>query len=245
MESRILEYRVNGAVFKGYLTYPEQALREKRPAIIVVHAWRGQDAFAREKAQALADLGYIGFAADLYGEGREAKSDEEAGSLMKPLFLNRPLLRERIVAAYETVRSLDVVDSSFIGAIGFCFGGLTVLELLRSGVDIKAIVSFHGVLTDHLENEKATLAGKASKIKGSALILHGYQDPLVSQEDLIKLQQELAQAQIDWQLYIYGGAKHAFTNPEAHNEQAGLIFNAEAAKRSWSSMQEFLAEKLQ
>lgn len=225
----------------GFLAVGDNA--HKRPGIIIAHAWRGQDAFAREKAKELANLGYVGFAADLYGNGRTAENDEQAAAMMKPLFIERRELRRRIIAAYTELQKHPAVDPHNIAAIGFCFGGLTVIELLRSGTDVRCVVSFHGVLGNTLDGIKAKTEPLQHPIKGALLLLHGYRDPLVSAEDLAAIQKEFSGAEVDWQLHTYGNAAHAFTNPNATDEKNGLIYNAIANRRSWLAMKNFLKEQ--
>lgn len=226
---------------QGLFVYPDGPA-EKRPAVIIAHAWMGQDDFARKKAEELAELGYIAFAADIYGDGIEVNTPQEAQKLMLPLFFDRKILQQRILAAFEEVNQNPAVDSKNIGAIGFCFGGLTVIELLRSGAPVKAVVSFHGVLGNAMGEHKAHTVPIASDIKGSLLILHGYQDPLVSQEDSVRLQKELNDAGVDWQMDVYGHTYHAFTNPQAHDEKSGLVYNAKTATRAWRAMRLFFEE---
>lgn len=241
MHKEDVEYICEDTFLKGYAVYSEESLA-KRPGVIVAHAWKGQDDFAKQKAEDLARLGYIGFAADLYGEGIVVKSNEEALSLMLPLFLDRQLLRARINAAFKTLQMHPMVDPNAIGAIGFCFGGLTVIELLRSGADVRGVVSFHGVLGNTMGEQKAQLAPDSEVISGSLLILHGNDDPLVSHKDIISIQQEFTKANVDWQMHIYGHCQHAFTNPEASDTKAGLVFNAKANDRSWQTMCNFFDE---
>jgi len=241
MLTKTVTYESDGVTLKGFLAYTTDA-RAKRPAVIIAHTWRGLDDFVRQKAQDLASLGYIAFAADLFGDGVTAKNDEQAGKLIMPLFTNREKLRERIVAAYDVVRNHSLVDQDSIGAIGFCFGGMTVIELLRSGVDLAGVVSFHGILGDTLGGQKANLAPNADKINGSLLILHGYKDPFVKPEDIARIQQEFSKAKVDWQMYIYGDAVHAFTNPLAKDEAGGMLYEPTAAMRSWQAMTNFFEE---
>ncbi|MGZ3632913.1 MAG: dienelactone hydrolase family protein [Parachlamydiaceae bacterium] len=236
-------YCAGDTICKGFLAMDGSTASQKRPAVVIAHTWKGADAFVKDKAQELAKLGYVGFAADLFGEGRVAKDDAEAKALIAPLFVDRKMLRERIVAAYETMRNHPAVDVNRIAAIGFCFGGLTVIELLRSGVDVKAIVSFHGIFGNQLGDWQA-INEPAQKMKGAALLLHGHQDPFVPQRDILAIQEEFSRANIDWQMYIYGNAAHAFTNPQAHDVESGLVYNESTANRSWQSMQIFLKEYL-
>ncbi len=241
MRTQIVDYYCGSNNHKGYLAYMENGL-DIKPGILIAHAWRGQDDFARKKAEDLARLGYVAFAADLYGNGISVVNNEEAAKLMMPLFADRQALRDRIVAAFQTLVKTPGVDKNRIGAIGFCFGGLTVLELSRSGQDLKGVVSFHGLLGEKLEDVTAKTAKNAEIRKGAVLILHGYKDPLVSQSDINNMQKELSDAKLDWQMHIYGEAIHAFTNPAACDPEMGFLYDAKADKRSWLSMCNFFKE---
>lgn len=239
MKESQISYQAGDVKAEGFLIY-EDRIKEKRPAILVSHAWYGQDDFAREKARKLAELGYISFAVDMFGSKKNAKNDDEANALIQPLFLDRKLLQRRIIAAFETLSKQPNVDKTRIGAIGFCFGGLVVIELLRSGTPIKSVVGFHAVLG----NAGAKTTPIAQNIKGSILILHGYDDPLVSFEDIRNIQNEFNQADVNWQMNIYGHTSHAFTNPRAHDTTKGLIYNERVSKMAWMSMKNFFEETL-
>lgn len=246
MKFKKICYEIDDKPYSGYWTFPtsDDSKMQQWPAVIVAHAWMGQDQFACRKAEALAELGYIGFAADVYGEGKTASDAQEAECLMMPLFQDRALLQKRIRAAFEVVCQHPAVDSSNIGAIGFCFGGLTVIELLRSGIDVKGVVSFHGVLGDRMGPNQARTVPIAKSIKGSLLILHGYEDPLVSIEDIVNMQKELSLAQVDWQMHIYSHTSHAFTNPEAQDKEHGLMFQPLSSERAWQAMLHFFMNVL-
>lgn len=244
MKQKFEEYNSKGTACRGYWAFPkEDGEIQKRPAIVIAHAWMGQDHFARHKADALAELGYIGFVADLYGEGKTASNPEDAQKLMLPLFEDRGLLQQRIKSAYEYVLQNPAVDPDKIGGIGFCFGGLTIIELLRSGAPVKGVVSFHGVLGNKLGPMQAKTVPIAANIKGSLLVLHGANDPLVTSEDIENLQKEMTEAEVDWQMNFYGHTSHAFTNPEAHDIQNGLIYQPRSCERAWWSMIHFFSER--
>lgn len=217
----------------------DPSTRTPAPGILIAHAWMGQDDFARKKAHDLARLGYVAFAADVYGDGQEVQTNDEAAELMMPLFMHRDRLRARIRAAYDTLASDERVDSNKIGAIGFCFGGLTVVELLRQGAPLRGVVSFHGVLTNQMGTNKAHVEKNADLMSGSLLILHGHDDPMMSQKDLLDLQKEFTDAGIDWQMKIYGQTMHAFTNPLANQPDSGLMYNRTSDYRSWQEMRNF------
>ncbi len=237
MNKEPLKYNAGGVESFGQLFYNSQA-KAKRPAVIVAHAWKGQDESARNFAEKLADLGYIGFAADLFGGGKTTTSDVEAGQWIQPLILDRKLLRERIIGAFEAIRTNPLVDTSRIGAIGFCFGGLSVIELFKSGAKVRGVISFHGVLG----SEKAKLEPTASKLDGSILVLHGHDDPMVSKKDIDDFETEMTKAKADWEINIYGHAVHGFTNPNLHDRSKGLEYNERAAKRSFRAMENFFKE---
>lgn len=233
MQTELIEYKDGETLLEGYLANDGKA--GKKPAVIVCHAWGGRSDFECRKAEALAELGYTGFALDIYGKGVRGQSMEENNALMTPFIEDRSMLRKRLLSALTTVQNLDMVDSSRIAAIGFCFGGLCVLDLARSGADVKGVVSFHGLF--------GAPEGLASEtIKAKVLALHGHDDPMVPPENVLALETELTQAKADWQIHAYGHATHAFTHPEANMPENGLQYNATADRRSWQAMKNFLAE---
>jgi dienelactone hydrolase len=242
MQHEHMPYEYAGITFKGE-SFHDPAFTSKRPGVLVAHAWRGQDDFAIQKAKALATLGYVGMAIDLYGNGTTAASNDEAQQLMLPLFIDRKELRARITAAHAALCHHPLVNSRHTGAIGFCFGGLSVIELLKSGCDIRGAVSFHGVLGDTFVHQKATLEPNFATSNSALLLLHGADDPLVTNGDLKLLGQELTDSGVDWQFHIYGHTVHAFTNPEAN--ESGMMFNTKANSRSWMAMCNFFKEIFQ
>lgn len=227
----------------GYFAYEEN--HQNTPLVLIAPTWQGLNHFAKEKAHLMASMGYRALAVDFYGEGQTTSSVEEAARLMKPLFLDRALLRERMNAALKHGLTLDGVEKNKVGAIGFCLGGLAVIELLRSGAAIQAVVSFHGLLGNCVDDLVAPAVANAPKMHGSLLVLHGAKDPLVPIKDVIHLQQEMTLAGIDWQVYIYGSVGHAFTNPEATDEKGGMYFDPLTNTRSFEAMQLLLEEKFQ
>ena len=218
----------------GFLAF-EKDNDKPRPAVIVAHDWTGRNEFACQKARMLAEMGYIGFASDVYGQGRLGVDNDEKMALMQPLVNDRSMLRDRLRAAFDALIAMPEVDPNRIAIIGFCFGGLCALDLARSGVDIKGVVSFHGLLgkPDDLKSET---------IKAKILVLHGYDDPMVKPAQVNAFCQEMTEAKVDWQVHMYGHVQHAFTNPQAHDKQLGLIYNSLAAQRSWLAMSHFLQE---
>ncbi len=218
----------------GHLAYDE-AENAPRPAILVAPDWSGRNEFACKKAEMLAQMGYIGFALDVYGQGRIGTTDDEKMALMQPLMNDRSLLRDRVWAALDALVTMPEVDHNRIAIIGFCFGGLCALDLARSGADIRGAVSFHGLLAKPSQPQTKAIQAKV-------LVLHGYDDPMVKPEAVNQFCKEMDEAQVDWQVHMYGHVEHAFTNPNAHDKNAGLIYNACASRRAWESMTDFLKE---
>ncbi len=229
-----VNYLDDETVLECFIAYDE-AVQGQRPVVLISHAWAGRDAFVEEKAHKLADLGYVGVALDMYGKGVLGRNPEENARLMQPFIDDRHKLRQRILAAVSAVRLLPWADTDKIAAIGFCFGGLCVLDLARTGIDIRGVVSFHGLL---MPPENIPTA----EIKAKVLVLHGFDDPMVPVEQVIALQQELTRAGADWQLHSYGHTLHAFTNPVANDPDFGTVYQADADRRSWLSMRNFLQE---
>ena len=229
-----VNYLDGDVALEGFFAY-DDSISARRPAVLISHAWSGRDEFVMEKAKKIAELGYFAFALDMYGAGKNGKTREENSLLMQPFMEDRALLQQRISAALKAVKLFPWVDDTKIAAMGFCFGGLCVLDLARTGVDIKGVVSFHGLLAapDNLEN---------TPIKAKVLVLHGNDDPMNSIENVLKLQQDFTAAGADWQLHTYGGTVHAFTNPVANDPAFGTVYQAIADKRSWQSMVNFFSE---
>ncbi len=238
-----VEYQVNGKSYSGFLAY-DSASDRKMPGILIAPAWKGQDDFSREKAKELAEMGYAGFAIDVYGDAKQVSTNDEALSLMRPLFFDRQELLARAQGGFHTLSKHDAVDQGRLAVIGYCFGGLTALELFRSGIDVKAAVSLHGVLGYSLGEERANKLPLSDEIRGSLLILHGHNDPLMTQSDIDSLKTELSDNELDWQLHIFGNAAHAFTNPNANEPENGLQYQPIADSRSWLMMKNFFEEVL-
>ncbi len=228
-------YSHKGMEFVGYVARPQGAGQD-HPGVIVVHEWWGLNDYAKQRARDLAKLGYIALAVDMYGGGKTTDDPGVAGKMAGQVRGDAGVMRERINKGLEELRRIDGVDKNRIAAIGFCFGGTTVLELARSGADIEGVVSFHGGLgTDKR-------AGKGD-INASVLVLHGAADITVSPEELQALKDELHKAEADWMLIEYADAKHAFTNPKAaERESAAIGYDETAARRSWQHMKLFFDE---
>ncbi|WP_419420104.1 dienelactone hydrolase family protein [Legionella sp. D16C41] len=218
----------------GFLAYNDR-FDQPRPAVLVAHDWSGRNDFSCEKAKMLAKMGYVGFALDMYGHARIGETIDEKQALMQPLAADRGMLLSRIRAAFDALIAMPEVDSTKVAAIGFCFGGLCVLDLARSGADLKGVVSFHGLLNKPDEKEKQA-------IKAKILILHGFDDPMVKPDQVRQFCHEMTAANVDWQVHVFGNTQHAFSNPQANDPKLGTIYNPLAEKRSIQLMTNFLQE---
>jgi dienelactone hydrolase len=228
-----LVYQHGGVTFRGALVY-DDAIKGKRPGVMVVPEWMGLVSLTRQKAEEVAKLGYVALAVDMYGEGKTAKDSQEAAQLAGALRRDRPLMRARAQAALEALRRHARVDGDRLAVMGYCFGGGVALELARSGAPLRGTVSFHG-------NLDTPNPADARNIKGQVLVLHGADDPLVPAEQVAAFQSEMRNAKVDWQMNSYGGAVHSFTNPQAGNDPSkGVAYNEKADKRSWEALSSFL-----
>lgn len=234
MKTEITAYDCGDLACEGYVAHGRN-LAVRRPGVLVVHAWMGQDDFAREKTEALVRLGYVGFAADLYGAGNRATTKEEATALMTPLVEDRAgELKRRLLASLDAMKQHDLVDASRTAAIGYCFGGLCAIDLARHGADLQGVVAFHGLLQG--------LGDAPDRIGAKVLALHGWDDPMATPEQVVAFGREMTAAGADWQLHAYGGTMHAFTKPDANDPDFGTVYNERADVRSWRAMESFLDE---
>ncbi len=230
-----IAYRDGAANLRGFLAYDETA-QDKRPGVLVVHEGLGLNEHAMARARMIAGLGYVALAADMFGDRRQAGDLEEARALIAPLRDDPAKLRARARAAVAALAQLPQVDASRLGAIGFCFGGAVVLELARDGADLKAVVSFHGVLT----TKAPAVAGT---VKASVLVCTGADDPLAPADQVAAFAEEMRAARADWQVISYGNTLHGFTNPAADGSiLPSALYNEKADRRSWATMRSFLAE---
>jgi dienelactone hydrolase len=235
IQTQLIEYYDNSKQLEGFLAFDDQR-EDLRPGVLIAHTWAGRDQAACDNAIKLAKLGYVGFAADMYGKGVLGTNPEQNADLMQPFIDNRAYLQSRMMTALETLRQLHPVNSAQVAAIGYCFGGLCVIDLARTGIKLGGVISMHGLLNppDNI--------GEDNRIRAKMLVLHGYEDPLATPHALAALQKELTDAKADWQTHIYGNTMHAFTNPKANDAEAGTVYNALADQRSWQSMIGFLDE---
>ncbi len=235
IKTETVEYKQGDTTLEGVHVY-DDTKQGKRPGVLIVHQWKGLGPYEKERGQMLAKLGYNVFAVDIYGQGVRPTNPKDAGALAGKYKSDRALLRERVKAGLETLKKNELTDGKKIAAIGYCFGGTTVLELARSGADIAGVVSFHGGLG-------TPNPGDAENIKCKVLALHGADDPNVPVQEVEEFGKEMHDAKVDWQLVAYGNAVHSFTDWNAGNDNSkGAAYNEKADKRSWEDMKQFFAE---
>jgi dienelactone hydrolase len=238
MQTLDIDYRADAVNLRGFLAYDETIVGQ-RPGVLVFHEGLGLGDVVMARARRLAELGYVAFAADMFGDRRQARNLQEVANLVGTLRNEPETLRRRGRAALATLAALPQVDTGRMAAIGFCFGGSVVLELAREGADLKAAVSFHGVLTTR------TLA-VAGKVKASVLVLTGADDPLAPPEQVAAFENEMRAAEVrDWQVISYGNTLHGFTNPAADGSMMRTaLYSPRADRRSWASMRSLFDEVL-
>ena len=231
MKTEKITYQSGNNSFEGFLAQPEG---DSNPCVLIAHTWAGRDAFVEEKAKLLTELGYAAFAIDMYGDGKIGTSNEENAGMMQPLLDDRDELAKRVLASLDAVSKIDSIDASKIVIMGYCFGGLVAMDLARTGADIKGAVSFHGFL--------AGPENSTNEIKAKLLALHGDSDPMVGQDQIESFRQEMTSKKVDWQLHVFGGAMHSFTNPEANDPDFGAVYSKNADERSWKIFTDLLKE---
>jgi dienelactone hydrolase len=235
IKTQLIDYKQGDTVLEGYLAY-DDAIAGKRPGILAVQTWTGVGDFIRGRVEALAKMGYVAFAPDIYGKGVRPKPPKESGETMAIYMKDRPLLRARVRAGYDILKGHALADTSKLAAIGYCFGGTTVLELARSGAELAGTVVFHGELHTPTPDD-------AKAIRSRVLVLNGADDPYVPAEHILAFQKEMNAGKVDWQLVNYSGTVHSFTDPAAGNNPArGAAYNEKSEKRSWVAMQDFFRE---
>lgn len=234
--TRTVEYGHGDVTLQGVVACEADA-GESRPGVLVVHGIEGPGEMQVDFARMLAEQGYAAFAVDLFGTSAAADDAPRCEQLMAEFLQDRAALHERLFRVLEVARTLPEVDPTRVGAVGFCFGGLCVLDLARAGADLRGVASFHGLLTP------PDTAGR-STISSRVIVFHGWDDPFAHPEDVVALGRELSDAGADWQVCAYGGAMHAFMAPTANSPQAGVAYDAVTARRAWDTMTTFLAEAL-
>lgn len=226
------DYNIGRDTFQGYLALPKNK-RTNNPTILLVHDWNGIDAFEKERADRLAELGYTAFCVDVYGKGVRPRNVQESAAESGKYYKNPKLWHQRLRGALETLSQLPYVDRNRIGAIGYCFGGTAVLEMARQNMPVDAVVSFHGGLAG------PSRAGRS--VKPAVLVLHGDADTLVPEKEVRSLTEEMNAAKATWRLVSFRGAKHAFTVPGSEKSGIeGVGYQEKADKDSWVRMRDWL-----
>ena len=229
-----IDYHDGEVVLEAAVAFPESA--QPAPAVLIAHAWAGCGDVEGALAQRLSALGYVGVAIDMFGKGVRGDAAGDNTALIAPWLSDRGALRTRMAAAVAFARRLEGVDPARIAAIGYCFGGLCVLDLARSGAGrVAGVVSLHGMLDGNgLEAD--------GPITAKVMVEHGWLDPFAPPEKVIAFADEMSARQADWQLHVHGRALHAFTNEGANSPAAGLAYDVDADRRSWESTVAFLHE---
>jgi len=235
VQTKTIEYNDGDTPLRGYLAW-DDAVQGPRPGVIVVHEWWGLNDYARTRAEQLAGMGYVAFAVDMYGDDKVTEHGNEAKEWMQQITANMDAWRRRALLGLEVLRQQEKVDPQQVAAIGYCFGGATVMQMAYSGADLAGVVSFHGSLPPAAPED-------LGRIKARILVEHGAADGFVPAERIAQFQEALEKADADWRMVINGGAKHSFTNPgaDAYGIE-GLAYDANADHRSWRDMQDFFAE---
>lgn len=230
-----VEYESDGTTLKGYLTY-DDSIEGKRPGVLVVHEWWGHNAYARSRADKLAALGYTALAVDMYGDGQTADHPKKAGELSGAVMGNLDLAEKKFQAAMDFLKAQPTVNPDHIAAIGYCFGGGVVLNMALRGVDLDGTASFHGLLPQE--------APENAKPVADIIVFHGGDDPFVSKEQFDKFKQIMEDTGANYEIIVYPGVKHSFTNPDAdkYGKQFDmpLVYDKDADEKSWEQTQVFL-----
>ncbi|MGD2083525.1 MAG: dienelactone hydrolase family protein [Chromatiales bacterium] len=235
IRSEAVSYRDGDTDLTGWL-YWDDAAGERRPGVMVVHEWWGLNDYARKRARMLAELGYVAFAADMYGDDRVTEHAADAQGWMQQITANVEAWQRRALRGLEVLRASERVDEGRLAAIGYCFGGATVMQMAYAGADLDGVVSFHGSLPAATEEQQ-------QKIRTHVLAAHGAADSFVPREKVAAFTDALSAAGVDWEMDVYGGARHGFTNPEAAKYGLENVqYDPVADRRSWARMRDFLAE---
>jgi len=235
VKTQEIEYKAGATPLKGFLAW-DDAAKGKRPGVLVVHEWWGMNEHARNQAVRLAKSGYVGFALDMYGNGKTTTHPEEAMAFTKEATANREVMQARFDAALDVLKKQPQVDASKIAAIGYCFGGGVVLGEARAGADLAGVATFHG----HLATDGGP-AMASGKFKGRILAMTGKDDPHVPKEQVEAFEKEMSSAGIKFNVIKYPGVQHSFTNPNADKAGVpGLAYNADADQKSWKQLELFL-----
>lgn len=238
LQEKQVDYTSGDTTLKGYLVW-DDAIKAKRPGVLVVHEFWGLNDYARKRARMLAELGYTALAVDMYGNGKVGEHPREAIEFMNAVLNNAEVAKARFLAAKTLLEQQPTVDAKKIAAIGYCFGGGTVLAMAREGVDLRGVVSFHGMLNTNKPAEPG-------KVKARILVENGADDKMVSADDIVAFKKEMDAAGVNYRVDNFVGVKHGFTNPEADANakkfDLPIGYDAQADKKSWAAMQVFFKE---
>jgi dienelactone hydrolase len=235
MKTQTIDYRQGNTVLEGHLAW-DDSVKSKRPGVLLFPDWTGVGPYAVKRAAMLVEEGYVVFCGDVYGKGIRPDTLPACIAEMKKSLNDRLLLRARARAALEQLRAHPAVDSGRIAAIGYCFGGLTAIELARDGAEVHGVVAFHANLTTHNPAD-------AKNIKCRVLVLHGADDPVVPDAEVLAFEKEMRDAKVDWQLIAYGNTLHTFTyrwHMPPHGAESA--YNEHSDRRSWIAMQNLFSE---
>lgn len=237
VQTKKIDYEHGGQTYSGHLAW-DDSIKGPRPGVLVVHEWWGLDDYARKRAEQLAAMGYTAFALDMYGKGKLTEHPREAQQWATEVRQNVDEWRARALAGLDVLKKQENVDSNRLAAIGYCFGGSTVLQLAYAGAPLRGVVTFHGALSPATDEQ-------ASKLKTSILVCHGAADTFIPEQQVLAFRAPLEKAGADWQMIYYAGAKHSFTSPEADKRNMpGIAYDQKADERSWKHMQDFFGEVL-
>ncbi len=232
IKTETVEYSANGTTLKGFIAH--DASGGPKPGVMVVHEWWGLDDYIRGRATQLAELGYTAMAVDMYGDGKVADNPDDAGAMMNGVLGDMEDGYARFVAGRDALAGHAACDGSRIAAIGYCFGGAMVLHAAKKGLDLAAVVSFHGALG-------SMHTPSAGEVKAKVLVCHGGGDVLVPDDDISNFKAEMDAAGADYEFISYDGALHGFSNPGAtgRGEKFGLplAYDEAVDKQSWADMQ--------
>lgn len=234
LQETLVDYDIAGETYEGVFVTPENG--KNLPLVVIAHAWGGLGDNEVQKAKMVAEkFGYAAFAIDVYGKGKRGTTVEENMALMNPLAENRTELQARLLGGLNVAKSQANVDSSKVAAIGYCFGGLCVLDMARAGMDVAGVGSLHGLLGSDGGSPDRSITAKV-------LVEHGWLDPMVPAADVVTFAEEMTAAKADWQLHAHGRALHAFTTEGANNADMGTVYDADADARSTDGIARFLSE---
>jgi dienelactone hydrolase len=234
VRTKELTYEQGGTPLKGFLAW-DDAAKGKRPGVLVVHEWWGENEHARKQAERLAEAGYVGLAIDMYGNGKVATHPKDAQAFMQEATKDPAVLTARFDAGEALLKQQPQVDPDKIAAFGYCFGGGVALNMARAGKDLDAVVTFHGSLKPFGE------PAAKGKVKPAILVQTGAADPMVTTEQVQAFVKEMKDAGANVKVVTYPGAKHSFTNPDADKAGVdGLAYDAKADRMSWEAAMQFL-----